>query len=74
MTSASKIVFLMIAGTACGAFLFEVVRGTVLLETKDFMVLAGAAFAFYFSYKGAGPGTTSSTTTSTTETAPYAGK
>lgn len=44
--SASKLVFLMLAGTACIGFFIG------LLESKDFMVLAGMAFAFYFANKG----------------------
>ena len=45
-TSASKIVFLLLALTACvGFFLGK-------LEAKDFMVLAGMAFSFYFANKG----------------------
>ena len=50
--SASKIAFLALIGTACIAFLFEVVMGRASLESKDFMVLASAAAAFYFAYKG----------------------
>ena len=46
ITSASKIVFLMLAATACVGFFIGI------LEAKDFMVLAGMAFAFYFSNKG----------------------
>lgn len=46
LSSASKIVFIMIAITVCVAFL----RG--LLEAKDFMVLSGMAFSFYFANKG----------------------
>ena len=44
--SASKLVFLLIAATACGGF----IAGA--LDPKDFMTLAGMAFAFYFSNKG----------------------
>lgn len=55
--SASKIVFLMVAGTMCVAILYEVIAGKIILEPKDFMTLAGAAFAFYFSYKGNGSDT-----------------
>ena len=44
--SASKLVFLLIAITACLGF------GLGILESKDFMVLAGMAFGFYFSFKG----------------------
>jgi putative solute:sodium symporter small subunit len=46
LKSASKIVFILLALTACvGFFLGK-------LESKDFMVLAGMAFTFYFSNKG----------------------
>lgn len=44
--SASKIVFLMLALTACVGFFFG------KLEAKDFMVLSGMAFGFYFANKG----------------------
>ena len=40
--SAAKIVFILVAVTACGAFLIG------QLEAKDFMLLAAMAFAFYF--------------------------
>lgn len=46
LKSASKIVFLLMGLTACVAFFFGI------LESKDFMVLAGMAFGFYFSFKG----------------------
>jgi len=52
LKSASKIVFLLLAASACFAFLYQVVNGTTLLETKDFMILAGMAFTFYFANKG----------------------
>jgi hypothetical protein len=45
-TSASKIVFLLLALTACAGFFIG------KLEAQDFMLLAGMAFAFYFSNKG----------------------
>lgn len=41
-SSAAKIVFVMVAITACAAFLLG------MLEGKDFMALAMMAFAFYF--------------------------
>ncbi|MFZ5990136.1 MAG: hypothetical protein ACOYWZ_23830 [Bacillota bacterium] len=44
--SASKIVFIMLAGTSCAAYLIG------LMDTKDFMILASMAFSFYFSSKG----------------------
>lgn len=46
--SASKTVFILLAGTACYGFLIG------KLEPKDFMTLAGMAFGFYFSFKGDG--------------------
>ena len=46
LESASKLVFLLIAVTACAGFFFG------KLESQDFMVLAGMAFGFYFSFKG----------------------
>lgn len=55
LKSASKLVFILIALTACAGFFLG------KLESKDFMVLAGMAFGFYFSFKGDG-------------TQPYAGK
>jgi asparagine N-glycosylation enzyme membrane subunit Stt3 len=45
LSSASKLVFLLVAITACIGFFFKI------LEPKDFMVLAMAAFSFYFSVK-----------------------
>ena len=45
LSSASKLVFLMLAVTACITFFLG------KLESKDFMVLTGMAFSFYFSYK-----------------------
>lgn len=46
LSSAAKIVFLLIAITACLGFFFG------KLTADDFMKLALMAFAFYFSYKG----------------------
>lgn len=46
LKSASKIVFLLLAASACIGFFYGI------LESKDFMVLAGMAFTFYFSHKG----------------------
>ena len=46
LQSASKIVFILLAVTACAGFFIG------NLESKDFMVLAGMAFAFYFANKG----------------------
>ena len=58
IASASKLAFLLLALTACAGFLIG------KLASSDFMMLAGMAFAFYFSNKGeTGPGA-----------APYAGK
>jgi len=46
LNSASKLVFIALALTACVGFFIGI------LESKDFMVLAGMAFGFYFSFKG----------------------
>ncbi|KKT20019.1 MAG: hypothetical protein UW07_C0044G0011 [Candidatus Nomurabacteria bacterium GW2011_GWF2_43_8] len=46
LSSASKLVFLLLTVTACMGFFIG------LLEAKDFMVLAGMTFTFYFSNKG----------------------
>ena len=46
LTSASKIVFILMAISASVGFFLKV------LEAKDFMMLASMAFAFYFSNKG----------------------
>lgn len=46
LSSASKIVFILLAVSACAGFFLG------KLEPKDFMVLAGMAFTFYFSNKG----------------------
>lgn len=45
LSSASKIVFILLALTACVGFFIK------LLEAKDFMVLSGMAFSFYFAAK-----------------------
>lgn len=52
LKSASKIAFLMLMFTACISFGYQVVVGTAALESKDFMVLASGAAAFYFAHKG----------------------
>jgi uncharacterized membrane protein len=44
--SASKIVFILMAVAACAALFARI------LEPKDFMLLAGMAFGFYFANKG----------------------
>lgn len=46
LKSASKVVFIMLATSACVGFFLK------LLDPKDFMVLAMAAFSFYFANKG----------------------
>jgi hypothetical protein len=48
LQSASKIVFVLLAVTGCAGFFLG------KLESKDFMLLAGMAFTFYFSNKGSG--------------------
>lgn len=45
LESASKLVFIILTITACAGFLFG------RLEPKDFMLLAGMAFSFFFAYK-----------------------
>lgn len=45
-TSASKIVFIVLAGSACAGFIMKI------LPVDQFMLLATGAFAFYFSNKG----------------------
>lgn len=45
LKSASKIVFIMLAGTACVAFLWG------KLPVSDFMLLTTGAFSFYFAAK-----------------------
>lgn len=44
--SAAKIVFILMAITVCVTFVIG------KLESKDFMVLAGMSFSFYFANKG----------------------
>ncbi len=46
LESASKIVFIILAATACAGFILG------RLPVDQFMILAMAAFAFYFSHKG----------------------
>ncbi len=55
--SASKIVFILLAVSACVGFFLRI------LEAKDFMLLAGMAFSFYFANKG-----------ETSNAVPFAGK
>lgn len=62
LTSASKLVFLAITGTICLAFLFEIYKGTITLDAKDFFVLATMVFTFYFANKGETAGTTGTVT------------
>lgn len=47
--SASKIVFIALGITACGGFLLGI------LEAKDFVLLAGMAFAFYYQSNNSTP-------------------
>ena len=46
LQSASKLVFLLLAITACIGF------ASGILDSKDFMVLAISAFSFYYANKG----------------------
>lgn len=50
--SASKLVFLLLALTACLTYAYGIVTGKTQMDTKDFMVLAGMAFGYYFASKG----------------------
>ena len=68
MQSASKLVFLAITLTACGGFLIG------KLEAKDFMLLAGLVFSFYFSYKGSPAPTPTQPDEDVGAEKPYAGK
>jgi hypothetical protein len=52
LQSASRIVFLMLSATICLAVLYEVVIQKVVIDGKDFMILASMVFAYYFAYKG----------------------
>ena len=45
LTSASKIVFILVAISACVGFFMK------LLPVDQFMILAGMAFSFYFANK-----------------------
>ncbi len=80
LTSASKIVFLTVTITVCAAFLYEVFKGIVTLDAKDFFALVLMVFTFYFANKGETGATTSIQQDSTTTTAvtkeipPMAGK
>lgn len=47
LTSPAKIVFILIAVAASAGFFLG------MLSEDNFMILATAAFAFFFSYKGA---------------------
>ncbi len=58
-TSASKIVFILMAAAVVAGLFFDKV------DPKDFMILAAMAFSFYFANKGE---------TQTTGEAAYAGK
>lgn len=50
LASASKMVFLLLASSACVGFFMGI------LDPKDFMLLATASFSFYFAHKGSGDG------------------
>ena len=44
----SQWIFVLGGVTAFGIFAYEVVRGTVVFDAKDFVLLVSMAFAFYF--------------------------
>lgn len=46
LSSASKIVFILLSASACAGFFLRI------LEPQDFMTLAAMAFSFYFANKG----------------------
>ncbi|MFN3323403.1 MAG: hypothetical protein ACK5AZ_07905 [Bryobacteraceae bacterium] len=48
LESASKLVFLVLTIAACAGFFIG------RLEAKEFMILAGMAYSFYFANKGDG--------------------
>jgi putative solute:sodium symporter small subunit len=62
LQSASKLVFVLLALSACVGFFVG------RLESKDFMLLAGMAFSFYFANKG------ETSVSGSTDSVPYAGK
>lgn len=71
LSSASKLVFLGVATTVCLVFIYEVVKGIAVLESKEFMFLAGSAFTYYFTRdKGELIPNTTSVTTTKIETPP----
>lgn len=80
LSSASKMVFLLITLTVCVAYLFEIYKGVISLDSKDFFALALMVFTFYFANKGETGGSTTVQQDSTTTTAvtkeipPMAGK
>ena len=47
----SQIVFLLIAAVSSAAFVWSVYTGKAQFETKDFMLLAGMTFGYYFGAK-----------------------
>jgi len=44
----SKLVFVFLAIIVSIAFLFEIIKGTIVLDSKDFTTLVLMAFAFYY--------------------------
>lgn len=49
--SVSQVVFLLIAVVSSIAFVYSVYVGTAMFETKDFMLLAGMTFGYFFGAK-----------------------
>ena len=78
LTSASKIVFLVITFTVSAAYLYEIFTGVIQLDSKDFFALALMVFTFYFANKGETAGSVVAQNSVTTTTAeaipPMAGK
>lgn len=51
LSSASRLVLLAVTVTVCIAFLILVIRGTIVLDPKDYFSLVLMVFAYYFGQK-----------------------
>lgn len=51
LKSASKLVFLAITATVCVSYLFLVLKGTIVMDPKDYFALVLMVFTFYFADK-----------------------
>lgn len=52
LKSASKIILLMFGATISITYIYGVLTGKVVLDTKDFLIPAMAVMGFYFANKG----------------------